>query len=59
MEVGSLPLVGEDCPSETRNVDATEMTRVLQRLGNSLVKLANSSDIQTSTVQNIRRSFTR
>ncbi len=39
---------------ETCKIDQAEMAGILQRLGNSLEKLANNSEIQTSTLQNIQ-----
>ena len=39
---------------ETRKIDQAEMAGILQCLGNSLEKLANNSEIQTSTLQNIQ-----
>ena len=54
MEIRPQLIVGNENQSETRKIDDAEMAGILQRLGNSLEKLANNSETQTSTLQNIQ-----
>jgi hypothetical protein len=54
VEIRPQLIVGNENQSETRKIDEAEMAGILQRLGNSLEKLANNSETQTSTLQNIQ-----
>ena len=53
-EIRSLPIADNESSSQPRKIDQAEMAGILQRLGNSLEKLANNSELQTSTLQNIQ-----